>query len=259
VTGANGTAHGSAAGERSPGAASRVPAARVDAWLEELGIGPRERAERDGVTSWDIALDGRRRAGILVTLILDPSLALVCWVHYAPPIDGSFRISYRMLLRWNDELPFVKFAISEDERPVLTTEIPVATLDRDTLGVALARLVLVCDLLLDGSLRWLEPHGPQKGTRASKPATAPSPLLERYADRLGELATAATGGAEAYQAEAADEEAERSDPVAKGVAVVPGQAAPSSEGVPPTAEDAVPTSEGAAPTAERAADPPGRG
>jgi hypothetical protein len=165
----------------------------VDAWLTELGIEPRERAERDGITSWDVVLDGRSRAGVLVTLILDPSLALLCWVHYAPPINESFRVSYRMLLRWNDELPFVKFAISDDERPVLTTEIPVAALDRDALGIALARLVAVCDLLLADSRRWLEP---QRGKPRDQPRVPPppTPLLERYAERLGELATA---GAEA--------------------------------------------------------------
>jgi hypothetical protein len=169
-----------------------VPAAarQVDAWLRELGITVGARAERDVVTSWDILLDGRRRGGIQMTLILDPALALLCWVHYAPPINESFRVSYRMLLRWNDELPFVKFAVSDDERPVLSAEIPVATLDRDALGVALARLVAVCDLLYLDSARWLEPPGSRKGAWPPRPPAVPTPLLERYADRLGELAVA---------------------------------------------------------------------
>ena len=192
MTGANGTSAGPMPGEGSSLGSPLVSPARVDAWLAELGIAPRERAERDRVTSWDVLLDGRQRPGVLVTLILDPSLALVCWVHYAPPIKESFRISYRMLLRWNDELPFVKFAVSEDERPVLTTELPVATLDLDALGVALARLLAVCDLLLADSSRWLEAPGSRKGKGAAGPPVTPSPLLERYADRLGELATTAT-------------------------------------------------------------------
>jgi hypothetical protein len=165
-----------------------VTPADVATWLEELGITPGDRADRDGVSSWDIVLDGRRRAAVLVTLILDPGLALLCWVHYAPPINESFRVSYRMLLRWNDELPFVKFAVSEDERPVLTTELPVGTLDRDALGTALARLVAVCDLLYLDSARWLEPPGGRKGGWPPAPPGVPSPVLERYADRLGELA-----------------------------------------------------------------------
>ena len=36
-----------------------------------------------------------------------------------------FRKSYRKLLRWNDEFPFVKFSVAEDERPVLAIEIPL--------------------------------------------------------------------------------------------------------------------------------------
>ena len=173
-----------------PRATGPVTAAHVAAWLGELGIEAGERADREDVSSWDIVLDGRLRAAIPVTLILDPALALLCWVHYAPPINESFRVSYRMLLRWNDELPFVKFAVSDDERPILTTEIPIATLDRDALGTGLARLVAVCDLLFLESARWLEPPGGRKGSWPPPAPVAPTPLLERYADRLGELATA---------------------------------------------------------------------
>ena len=86
-------------------------------------------------------------------------------MHYAPPINDSFRVSYRKLLRWNDELPFVKFAVALDERPMLTAELAVAHLDRDALGRTLARLLTVCDLLLDDSLVWLHP-GREAGTGA---------------------------------------------------------------------------------------------
>ena len=137
-------------------------------------------------------LDGRRRHDIRLTLILDPDLALLCWVHYAPPLNDTFRVSYRQFLHWNDELPFVKFALADDERPVLVSEVPVATLDRDTLGLALSRLLAVCDLLLDESLRWLFP--------GAKEAPVPSRqgrndgLLDRYAVALGELSQAAASG-----------------------------------------------------------------
>jgi len=180
----------------SPRASGPVSPGRIVTWLEELGITAGERADRDGVSSWDVSLDGRLRAAIPITLILDPAFALLCWVHYAPPINESFRVSYRMLLRWNDELPFVKFAVSDDERPVLTAELPVATLDRDVIGTTLARLVAVCDLLLIDSARWLEPPGARKGAWPPPPPAVPSPLLERYADRLGELATAGMATAE---------------------------------------------------------------
>lgn len=157
----------------------------VDAWLDELDVVPIERAERDGVTSWDLLIDGRARPGIRITLILDPSFALLAWVHFAPPLNDSFRVSYRQFLRWNDELPFVKFGLSEDERPILTTELPAGGLDRDALGLALARLVAVCDLLLADSMRWLWPG------RKTPPEPPPPPrqgsLLSRYAVQLAEL------------------------------------------------------------------------
>ena len=86
---------------------------------------PLERADREGVSSWDLVLDGRSRADLRITLILDPSLALLCWAHFAPPIGDAFRKSYRQFLRWNDEYPFLKFSLAEDERPVLAVEIPV--------------------------------------------------------------------------------------------------------------------------------------
>lgn len=178
------------AGDGTGRATDPASARQVDAWLAELGIAPAERAQREHVTSWDVVLDGRLRPGIQATLILEPALALLCWVQYAPPIDESFRVSYRILLRWNDELPFVKFAVSDDERPVLTMEIPVVALDRDTLGTALARLVAVCDLLFLDSARWLQPRGSRKGAWPPPPPAHPSPLLERFAERLGELASA---------------------------------------------------------------------
>jgi putative sensory transduction regulator len=178
-----------------PGAASDAPVRPTDVerWLDDLGLVPSDRADRDGVTSWDLRLDGRRRFDVPITLILDPALALICWVHFAPPIGDAFRKSYRKLLRWNDEYPFVKFSLAEDERPVLATEIPVAVLDRDALGLAIARSLAIADQLLEESAGWLWIGGriPDSSGRTSRGAA----LLDRYADRLGELA--ATTGVEA--------------------------------------------------------------
>ena len=101
--------------------------ADVERWLDELGLSPQARADRDGVTSWDLRLDGRRRFDLPVTIILDPTTALICWVHFAPPIGDAFRKSYRKLLRWNDEFPFAKFSLAEDDRPVLASELALET------------------------------------------------------------------------------------------------------------------------------------
>ena len=105
-----------------------------------------------------------------VTLILDPALALICWVHFAPPIADAFRKSYRKLLRWNDEYPFVKFSLAEDERPVLATELPVETVDREELGLAIARSLAIADELLEESAGWLWIGGriPDQAGRVSR-------------------------------------------------------------------------------------------
>ena len=167
---------------------ARVGPADVERWLGELGLERVDRADRDGVTSWDLRLDGRRRFDLPVTLILDPTLALICWVHFAPPIGDAFRKSYRKLLRWNDEYPFVKFSLAEDERPVLATELSIATVDRDALGLALARSLAIADVLLEESASWLWIGGriPDHTGRASRGEA----LLDRYATELGELGMA---------------------------------------------------------------------
>jgi hypothetical protein len=160
-------------------------AVAIERWLDELGLTPVERADREGVTSWDLKLDGLRRFDISVTLIFDPELALIAWVHFAPPLNDSFRKSYRKLLHWNDDYPFAKFALAADERLMLTSELPVALLDRDELGFTIARLLAICDGLLEESAGWLWIGGrmPDLGDRVSRQVG----LFVRYADRLADF------------------------------------------------------------------------
>lgn len=171
-----------------PGAPTVRPA-DVERWLSDLGLEPVDRAERDGIASWDLVLDGRRRFDLRVTVILDPSLALICWAHFAPPIGDLFRKSYRRLLRWNDEFPFAKFSVGEDERPLLAVELPLdspgAAHDRDALGLALARIVGIADRLLDESRDWLWIGGrmPDYSMRERRNEA----FLAAFADRLPEL------------------------------------------------------------------------
>jgi hypothetical protein len=144
-----------------------------------------ERADREGVSSWDLRLDGRKRAGIRMTVILDPTRALLLWVHYAPPLNDSFRVSYRQLLHWNDELPFVKFGLSDDERVVLTTELPAAGLTVDDLGRAICRLLAVCDLTLERARPWLALDSRSSPDLVS--ASRQDALFERYGADVAEL------------------------------------------------------------------------
>ena len=164
---------------------SRIDAAIVDGWLDELELPVIERDERDEITSWDLRLDGLRRPDIRFTIILDPGNVILLWVHFAPPLNDSFRVSYRQFLRWNDELPFVKFALSADDRPVLTSELPADGLDRDGLGVAIGRLLAVCDLTLERSVVWLY-AGQKKAPPMGRPSRQAG-LFERYSDELAEL------------------------------------------------------------------------
>jgi len=163
-----------------------VRPADVERWLDELGLRPDARSDREGVTSWDLRLDGRRRFDVPITLILDPHVALIVWVHLAPPIADAYRKSYRKLLRWNDEFPFAKFSLAEDERPILTVEIAPELAGRDALGVAIARSLELADQLLQVSASWLWIGGriPDTSGRASRGEA----LLERYRAELGELA-----------------------------------------------------------------------
>jgi Putative bacterial sensory transduction regulator len=166
--------------------AREVRPADVERWFVEIGLEPLERADREGITSWDLMLDGRRRHDLRVTVILDPSLAVIVWAHYAPPIGDMFRKSYRKLLRWNDEFPFVKFSVGEDERPLLAAEVPIGPADADSLGLAIARILDVADRLLDESKGWLWIGGKMPAEPADREPRNPA-FMARFADRLPAL------------------------------------------------------------------------
>ena len=159
---------------------------QIEGWLTELGLPPIVRAERDDVISWDLVLDGRRRFDLRTTLILDPTLGLVCWAQLAPPIGDGLRRSYRTLLRWNDEFPFVKFSVSEDGRPILAAELPFRHLDRDELGLTLARLSGIADRLFTETAGWLWIGGRVPDGYANRECRNAA-FLARYEGRLAEL------------------------------------------------------------------------
>ena len=182
--------------------------ADVERWFAEIGLEPFERADRDGITSWDLLLDGRRRHDLRVTVILDPTLAVIVWAHYAPPIGDMFLKSYRKLLRWNDEFPFVKFSVGEDERPLLASELPIEAVDGDRLGLAIARILDVADRLLDETKGWLWIGGVAPIEPDDRAARNPG-FLDRYVDRLPPAEDEAEDGPVATTQAEAETESER--------------------------------------------------
>ena len=161
-------------------------AAEVARWLRELGIEAGAQVERDGITAWDLTLDGRMRRDLRVTLILDPTIGAIVWAHLAPPLLDGLRRSYRTLLRWNDEFPLVKFSIADDGRPMAAVEIPSRWLDADELGLALARVAGVADRVFEETRDWLWIGGRVPDGYAARPIRNAA-LLARFAAQLTEL------------------------------------------------------------------------
>jgi hypothetical protein len=94
-------------------------------------------------------LDGERRFDLRVTVAWVDGVGLSVWAYYgAEAMEIPKRTLHRML-RASFDHPFVKFAMTEDDRPMLMTELPPSAVGRDELGRSLARLVIVADRLLE--------------------------------------------------------------------------------------------------------------
>ena len=99
--------------------------------------------------SRDVMLDGERRFDLRVTVAWVDGVGLSAWGHYgAEGMEIPKRVLARML-RANFEYAFVTFALTDDDRPMLMTELPASGLDRDALGQTLARLAIVADRLVE--------------------------------------------------------------------------------------------------------------
>ena len=106
-------------------------------------------APGDGAFSRDIVLDGERRFDLRVTVAWVSGVGLSLWAFYGlEAMEIPRRVLVRVL-RANFDYPFVKFALTDDDRPMLVTELPAAGIDRDMLARALVRLTIVADRLLD--------------------------------------------------------------------------------------------------------------
>lgn len=97
----------------------------------------------------DLLLDGERRFDLRVTVAWVEGVGLSLWAYYGPEAMEIPKRVYHSMLRASFDHPFVKFAMTEDDRPMLMTELPTAGLSRDELGLGLVRLALVADRLLE--------------------------------------------------------------------------------------------------------------
>jgi len=76
-------------------------------------------------------------------------VGLSLWAYYGQEAMEIPKRTYHRMLRASFDHPFVKFAMTEDDRPMLMTELPAGGLTRDELGRGLARLAIVADRLLE--------------------------------------------------------------------------------------------------------------
>ena len=128
--------------------ASKLP---LDAWLEELGLEVVGATgdPGDAAISRDVVLDGERRFDLRVTVAWIEGVGLALWAYYGLEAMEIPKRVFHYMLRANFEYPFVKFAMTDDDRPMLVTELPGAAASRDELARGLVRLTIVADRLLE--------------------------------------------------------------------------------------------------------------
>ena len=123
----------------------------IDGWLEELGIEvvAASGAPAESALTRDVVIDGVRRQDLRVTVAWVAGVGCSLWAYYGLEAMEIPKRIYARMLRANFDYPFVKFAMTDDDRPMLMTEWPTSALDRDELGRGLARLAVVADRLLE--------------------------------------------------------------------------------------------------------------
>ncbi|HSM39014.1 MAG TPA: hypothetical protein VK838_06735 [Candidatus Limnocylindrales bacterium] len=109
--------------------------------------------------SRDVMLDGERRFDLRVTVAWVAGIGLSLWAYYGPEAMEIPKRVFGRMLRASFDYPLVKFAMTDDDRPMLMTELPAAAATRDELGRGLARLVIVADRLLEETALAVADHG----------------------------------------------------------------------------------------------------
>jgi len=125
--------------------------ASIDGWLTELGleIVASGGEPSDPAFSRDVVIDGDRRLDLRVTVAWVSGIGCSLWAYYGLEAMEIPKRTYARMLRANFDYPFVKFAMTDDDRPMLMTELPASALDRDELGRGIVRLAVVADRLLE--------------------------------------------------------------------------------------------------------------
>ena len=123
----------------------------IDGWLRALGLEvvAAAGAAGDPAFSRDVIVDGDRRLDLRVTVAWVSGVGCSLWAYYGLEAMEIPKRTYARMLHANFDYPFVKFAMTEDDRPMLMTELPPAALDRDELGRGITRLAVVADRLLE--------------------------------------------------------------------------------------------------------------
>jgi hypothetical protein len=179
----------------------------LDAWLAELGVEVigGGGAPSDPAFSRDLLLDGARRFDLRTTVAWVDGVGLSAWAYYGDEEMEVPKRVYARMLRANYEYPFVKFALTDDDRPLLMTELPPDGLDREALARTLVRLTVVADRLLEETAAAVADRGklPDWSARtprneallaahrmeveASMPAWEPQPVRPRRRSLLDRL------------------------------------------------------------------------
>ena len=160
------------------------PTPPIDAWLADLGlevIGATG-GHADPAISRDVLVDGQRRFDLRVTVAWVSGIGCSLWAYYGPEAMEIPKRVYARMLRANFDYPFVKFAVTDDDRPMLMTELPTAGLSRDELGRGIARLIVVADRLLEETAAAVADRGVLPDWSGRTPRT--EPLLAAYRSQV---------------------------------------------------------------------------
>jgi hypothetical protein len=147
----------------------------LDDLLRELGVEVIDASgtSSDSAMTRDVMLDGLRRFDLRTTVAWVDGVGTSLWAYYGLEAMEIPKRIYARMLRANFDYPFVKFAMTDDDRPMLMTELPTSAIDRDELGRGLVRLTVVADRLLEETANAVADRGvlPDWSDRVSRNAS----------------------------------------------------------------------------------------